>query len=1146
MAKPAPSEDSGPGDSRPAISADEVLRQAVATAMELLRDGQHALAYPLLLNVIDEHERPGVQPTMTIFAAHRMLGQCTRQMRRFDAARHHYKQAFGIAAELRHLDAASGALEGLALVESADDNPVAAVGYFEKSVEYAQAHGPGSGLAHALQNYARFLHAEGDDRAADLYREALAQPNLEPFDRAIITDNFGLELARQGDAAAAIEHCRVAADEFERLGCDYDAFKAYENLAVVGRGHDAAASAAAFRRAHDLIHRVAAEQIDSDHYGTRFRQRVREIEENTWKLFPSDNHRLPPILEIGLLAKMGHDQTEQGEVLLHEGRYAEADQALRQAEASFAELQAHHLLPRVWSSLGFLYMSTGDLERAWDMLQRARMQAHVLGNAITEQGALTNLASLLSRGQHAEFSQLEYVARARALADLIDAPIRNHLAAQGRPADDFQSDAGVLDSIAFGLCAEAGADELAQRYLRRSIAAVQVAVDADSPAAPDASAAPSASDDSGSRSADGADPKDAATDKAMWVHLLARRLSRLIIHLCERDPTHPELPELVTRLTALRASTDSPSLTLFIENALSALAGARDERSTETFAHLRATCDAYEELRRIAGWALGPEGLQDSIIPPYDAAISLAVELNRAPEAFALLERSKARMLLDSIRTVTHDVGDDPVRAREADLWQRVSQMRAEIRRTPDVSRSQDTRSRTQRLWEISQEIGPLEAQIAEVWEQLAQDNRALVAHRRAEPMDADEVLAALTQEDGAALVEFFAGRSLYLFRFVKGRFDCIELLGPNETAGYFEMLEILADHADDAWDRLLTHRTYLKLVQALDDAVGDGRFYVVPHDALHRAPLHLSADGRPRTGTVLLPSASLLRTARLQRRSTRGRGAVVGGDPTLDLTFARVECAIAATRLGTTAVTGTDVTFEWLAATLSAANRPRLVHLACHGYFDERRPERSGLLLAGAEQTAQLVTLAQLASLDWSGVLTVLSACNSGRHEVKPGDELAGLTQTLLAAGAPALLTTLRPVPDLSTALLMSWFYEELNLETAWRLGNVSGALAAAQHRMRTSTATDLVQWATAVAPGGAAETLLATKIVARAHQAAGEMDRYLFWEQRAFDLQQAGGAGEPDALRSEAGRCTDERYRRRPFAAPRHWAAFAVHGAG
>ncbi|MFD6610595.1 hypothetical protein ACFWD1_17110 [Micromonospora chalcea] len=75
---------------------------------------------------------------------------------------------------------------------------------------------------------------------------------------------------------------------------------------------------------------------------------------------------------------------------------------------------------------------------------------------------------------------------------------------------------------------------------------------------------------------------------------------------------------------------------------------------------------------------------------------------------------------------------------------------------------------------------------------------------------------------------------------------------------------------------------------------------------------------------------------------------------------------------------------------------------------------------------------------------------------------------------------------------------------------------------------------------------TVAANKIVARAHQAAGGMNRYLFWEQRAFDLQQAGDAGEPDALRSEAGRCTDERYRRRPFAAPRHWAAFAVHGAG
>jgi CHAT domain-containing protein len=318
----------------------------------------------------------------------------------------------------------------------------------------------------------------------------------------------------------------------------------------------------------------------------------------------------------------------------------------------------------------------------------------------------------------------------------------------------------------------------------------------------------------------------------------------------------------------------------------------------------------------------------------------------------------------------------------------------------------------------------------------------------------------------------------------------------------------------------------------------------VVPHGALHRIPLYLDADAQSRDRTVILPSASMLRGR--ARRDPSRLAAVVAGNPSQDLPFAGVECEIAAARLGVVPCIGAGVTYEWLAGQLSGDPRPRVVHLACHGYFDEYRAQRSGLVLAGPDG-GRLATLAELAEIDWSGVLAVLSACESGEHEVRTGDELAGITQTILAAGAAATLTALRPVPDSSTALLMSWFYEELDPSAGWQLDDICGALSNAQRRMRSITAAELVGWAADVAGHGPAQLRLAAKAIAAAHRAAGQTGRQAVWEDHAAALLNGGSPVTAAAVVAERKVCAGPVYAtRQPYAAPRHWAPFCIQGAG
>jgi CHAT domain-containing protein/HEPN domain-containing protein len=143
----------------------------------------------------------------------------------------------------------------------------------------------------------------------------------------------------------------------------------------------------------------------------------------------------------------------------------------------------------------------------------------------------------------------------------------------------------------------------------------------------------------------------------------------------------------------------------------------------------------------------------------------------------------------------------------------------------------------------------------------------------------------------------------------------------------------------------------------------------------------------------------------------------------------------------------------------------PGLLHLATHGFFlkDEAAPAgsravasfgtlgersqaplppdpllRSGLLFAGANassaSTAQpppesaLATALELAGLNlWGTQLVVLSACDTGRGDVRLGQGVHGLRRALVVAGAETVVMSLWKVNDDTTRQLMEAYYQKL-----------------------------------------------------------------------------------------------------------------------
>ncbi|KFE66558.1 hypothetical protein DB31_1031 [Hyalangium minutum] len=146
----------------------------------------------------------------------------------------------------------------------------------------------------------------------------------------------------------------------------------------------------------------------------------------------------------------------------------------------------------------------------------------------------------------------------------------------------------------------------------------------------------------------------------------------------------------------------------------------------------------------------------------------------------------------------------------------------------------------------------------------------------------------------------------------------------------------------------------------------------------------------------------------------------------------------------------------------------PGILHLATHGFFLQDAPVvpgtravvhfgamgedsaasrppdpllRSGLILAGARPSTPgassspqpppenaLVTALELAGLDlWGTQLVVLSACDTGRGDVKLGQGVYGLRRALVVAGAETVVMSLWKVSDDTTQQLMEAYYRNL-----------------------------------------------------------------------------------------------------------------------
>jgi CHAT domain-containing protein/Tfp pilus assembly protein PilF len=434
--------------------------------------------------------------------------------------------------------------------------------------------------------------------------------------------------------------------------------------------------------------------------------------------------------------------------------------------------------------------------------------------------------------------------------------------------------------------------------------------------------------------------------------------------------------------------------------------------------------------------------------------------------AFAILERAKARSLVEAIREARIEVGQEP----DEDMDRREKQLDAHIAELqkrliqPEVS-GEERRELQQRLSQAEQEFERMKAEIK-------LRNPRYAAFNYPNPLSIGEAQRLL--DNRTAIVAYLVTKeSVVAFIITSSIFRTERLAVPAQIvrARVQNYVDLIAED-NDGWQEI-SRRLYAEFVVPVRKHLSSevDRLIVIPDDALHYLAFEtLIQDAefaRSDPSRYLLedftisyaPSATLLTelvaSASDAPTSERADIAVfadpafapallVPGDSPAPSSVARSlyeEEGLQVTRLpfsaaearsieqyagrGSRIYTGAEASESRIKT--DRLDRFRVIHFATHGFISQHMPVRSALVLAPGGDEDGFLQVREIYELKLKSDLVVLSACQTARGQLLAGDGVRGLAQSFFQAGVKSVVASLWDVNDERTALFMSSFYRHL-----------------------------------------------------------------------------------------------------------------------
>jgi len=477
--------------------------------------------------------------------------------------------------------------------------------------------------------------------------------------------------------------------------------------------------------------------------------------------------------------------------------------------------------------------------------------------------------------------------------------------------------------------------------------------------------------------------------------------------------------------------------------------------------------DAINQVEELRNHATGRQESRylflENKLGPYHTLVTLLTRQGKNFEALFYAERAKGRLLLEAVRRNTTDLQNVLTPTEKVEIERLHDKVLAVYQRIQAVSGHDPT-------GELKNQLDAARGEFAAFEETLVAAHPEFPLRVGPEKPVTYANLNRLVSANDVAYLEYVVARdNIGLFILRRDRVTAehelkyIKLpVNPDELLRRVNEFHSALAERQPGYDSLGRELYRLLLEPAADELQDIRTLCIVPDTFLWTLPFQAltTAQGNyfvQEHSLFYAPSLSVLKEMALRRRQQSSKESLIAfGNPVIERseklkrdlhpipeTKAEVAAVASAVRTHMKRVLvgrrADEKTFKAFAPQYAT------IHVASHGVLDNRDPLNSYLLLTrtdGDWANDGLLHAHEIIEIHLDADLAVLSACETGRGRISPGEVVVGMSWAFLFAGSRSVIVSQWRVNSASTAQLMKNFYEALARQNDPNSRNKSRAL--------------------------------------------------------------------------------------------------------
>jgi CHAT domain-containing protein len=436
-----------------------------------------------------------------------------------------------------------------------------------------------------------------------------------------------------------------------------------------------------------------------------------------------------------------------------------------------------------------------------------------------------------------------------------------------------------------------------------------------------------------------------------------------------------------------------------------------------------------ESDRRKVGDVEGSLSFMSDRIEIYYAAALQYLDRKQYPQAFELIERSRARAMAEMLASRQLSFRTPELQ----DLFSQSVALRAQIGKAQNslFDALGSIQVDNDRVKDLQAKVDALQAQSRALESKIQQQAPKLAENLGGKPPVSLEAAQAAARQGGYDLLYYLSlndgilvwhigGDSVHVVKLYYSRLQLTDRVAA--------LRKSLSD-SNSTFDESLAGELFLVLVNPVLPYIRTNHLVIVPHEDLANLPFQILK--KPEDTSYLgerfqisyAPSATVLAGLSHRPDFTHGRLLALA-DPGI------ANAAKEVSAIGQLYPDRAKIVADTLASKQSLKSWTgdyNLLHLSVHGTFEANNPLLSYLTLRPAQGDDGRLTAAEMFGLTLpENSLVVLSACETGLVKASHGNDVLGMVPALLFAGASTLVLSSWKVDAASTAIWMETFYRE------------------------------------------------------------------------------------------------------------------------